>query len=107
MATGIQDARFPALVMIVSGGHTEMILMREHGVYQSIGATLDDAAGEAFDKVARLLNLGFPGGPAIQKAAQEGDASRYPLPCALRLNDDNRFNFSFSGSQDRCAEFDT
>ena len=97
VATGIQDARFPALVMIVSGGHTEMILMREHGVYQSIGATLDDAAGEAFDKVARLLDLGFPGGPAIQKAAQEGDASRYPLPRALRLNDDNRFNFSFSG----------
>lgn len=97
LVNGVQEEKFPILVMIVSGGHTEMILMRDHGKYEQIGATLDDAAGEAFDKVARLLDLGFPGGPAIQKAAEQGNASRFPLPRALRLHDENRFNFSFSG----------
>ncbi|MEZ4557880.1 MAG: hypothetical protein R2854_15805 [Caldilineaceae bacterium] len=59
---GVPDDRFPVLVLIVSGGHTELILMEGHGVYRHLGGTLDDAAGEAFDKVARLLNLGFPVG---------------------------------------------
>ena len=88
---------FPTLVLIVSGGHTELILMTGHGRYRRLGGTLDDAAGEAFDKVARLLRLGFPGGPAIQKAAVKGDAARFPLPRPLLHNDEHRFNFSFSG----------
>ncbi len=89
--------RFPALVLIVSGGHTELILMQGHGDYRPLGGTLDDAAGEAFDKVARLLDLGFPGGPAIQRAAQSGDPTRFPLPRPLMTQDEHRFNFSFSG----------
>lgn len=88
---------FPALVLIVSGGHTELILMTGHGDYRYLGRTLDDAAGEAFDKVARLLGLGFPGGPAIQRAAQNGDPARYPLPLPLMSSGEHRFNFSFSG----------
>ncbi len=85
------------MVLIVSGGHTELILMRGHGAYESLGGTLDDAAGEAFDKVARLLELGFPGGPAIQQAAHGGDPGRFPLPRALRHGAEHRFDFSFSG----------
>jgi N6-L-threonylcarbamoyladenine synthase len=91
------DDRFPALVLIVSGGHTELILMLGHGHYRRIGGTLDDAAGEAFDKVARLLELGFPGGPAIQRAAAQGNATRYALPHPLMTQGEHRFNFSFSG----------
>ena len=89
--------QFPLVVLIVSGGHTELILMTDHGRYERLGGTLDDAAGEAFDKVARLLNIGFPGGPAIQKVAEQGDASRFDLPRPLRYNKNHRFNFSFSG----------
>ena len=88
---------FPALVLIVSGGHTELVLMRGHCGYAHLGGTLDDAAGEAFDKVARLLELGFPGGPAIQRAAELGDATRFPLPRPLTRQKEHRFNFSFSG----------
>lgn len=91
------EGNFPAVILIVSGGHTELILMTGHGHYRQLGATLDDAAGEAFDKVARLLNLGFPGGPAIQRTAQTGNAQRFHLPRPLLQNDDHRFNFSFSG----------
>lgn len=96
-AQGVQDDTFPILLLIVSGGHTELILMQGHGRYQRLGGTLDDAAGEAFDKVARLLNLGFPGGPAIQQTAVGGDAQRFALPRALSHGDAQRFNFSFSG----------
>jgi N6-L-threonylcarbamoyladenine synthase len=88
---------FPVLVLIVSGGHTELILMTAHGQYELLGSTLDDAAGEAFDKVARLLNLGYPGGPAIQAAARQGDPGKYPLPRPLANAEQHRFNFSFSG----------
>jgi N6-L-threonylcarbamoyladenine synthase len=88
---------FPMLVLIVSGGHTELVLMPEHGHYVRLGGTLDDAAGEAFDKVARLLDLGFPGGPAIERAAQDGDPARYPLPRGLRHAASHRYDFSFSG----------
>ena len=88
---------FPVLVLIVSGGHTELILMHEHGRYTRLGATLDDAAGEVFDKVARLLGLGYPGGPALQKAAADGNASAFDLPVALRHDEKHRYNFSFSG----------
>lgn len=90
---------FPQVILIVSGGHTELILMTDHGAYQRLGGTIDDAAGEAFDKVARLLDLGFPGGPAVQRTAQDGagDPTRFDLPRALRGRADHRFNFSFSG----------
>jgi N6-L-threonylcarbamoyladenine synthase len=95
--TAPQGDCFPAVILIVSGGHTELILMTGHTHYQRLGGTLDDAAGEAFDKVARLLQLGFPGGPAIQQAAQGGDATRFFLPRALAHGEEHRFNFSFSG----------
>lgn len=88
---------FPLLVLIVSGGHTEIILMTGHGQYRRLGATLDDAAGEAFDKVARLLGLGYPGGPAIQKAAEGGASAAFSFPRALAAGEAHRFNFSFSG----------
>ena len=75
--------------------------MRDHGNYERLGGTLDDAAGEAFDKVARLLNLGFPGGPAIQRAATTGDATVFDIPRPLigikSKQKEHRFNFSFSG----------
>ncbi|MBK9095220.1 MAG: tRNA (adenosine(37)-N6)-threonylcarbamoyltransferase complex transferase subunit TsaD [Anaerolineae bacterium] len=87
----------PVLVLIVSGGHTELILMHEHGRYTRLGATLDDAAGEVFDKVARLLGLGYPGGPALQRAAEGGRAQAFDLPLALRHDPKHRYNFSFSG----------
>lgn len=89
------EIEFPALNLIVSGGHTELVLMPEHGRYQHLGGTIDDAAGEAFDKVGRLLNLPYPGGPAIQEAAKTGNADAYQFPRAM-LHDDN-FDFSFSG----------
>ncbi len=85
---------FPLVCLIVSGGHTELILMTDHAQYQALGATRDDAAGEAFDKVARLLGLGYPGGPAIQKAAEHGDATKLALPRAWLADS---FDFSFSG----------
>ncbi len=88
---------FPTLVLIVSGGHTEILCMTGHGRYERMGGTLDDAAGEAFDKVARLLELGYPGGPAIEQAAAQGDAQRFALPRALRHDAAHRFDFSFSG----------
>jgi len=93
----VPDDAFPLLVLIVSGGHTELVLMSDHGQYQRLGGTLDDAAGEAFDKVARLVGLGFPGGPAIQRAAQEGDEQRFKLPRPLQNRPDHRYDFSFSG----------
>lgn len=96
-AQGRPTDAFPVLVLIVSGGHTELIEMRGHGRYRRLGGTLDDAAGEAFDKVARLLDLGFPGGPAIQQMAAHGDPAAFDLPRALRHDPDHRFDFSFSG----------
>ncbi|HEY7035811.1 MAG TPA: tRNA (adenosine(37)-N6)-threonylcarbamoyltransferase complex transferase subunit TsaD [Thermomicrobiales bacterium] len=85
---------FPLVCLLVSGGHSELILMTGHGKYRHLGRTLDDAAGEAFDKGARLLGLGYPGGPAIQRAAQGGDPARFDLPRAW-LGDS--YDFSFSG----------
>src|SRR5699024_11048522 len=69
------EFEFPLLALIVSGGHTELVLMREHGSYELIGETLDDAAGEAFDKIARSLELPYPGGPHIDRLAQQGKES--------------------------------
>jgi len=85
---------FPALCLVVSGGHTELVLLRGHGDYQVLGRTLDDAAGEAFDKVARLLGLGYPGGPAIQRASQDGSPTAFEFPRAWL---DSPYDFSFSG----------
>jgi N6-L-threonylcarbamoyladenine synthase len=93
----LSDADFPIVVLVVSGGHTELILMRGHGQYARLGGTLDDAAGEAFDKVARLLGLLYPGGPSIQKAAEDGNPRRFPLPRAFLNDPDHPFDFSFSG----------
>jgi N6-L-threonylcarbamoyladenine synthase len=86
--------RFPVLCLLVSGGHTELILMTGHGQYRHLGRTLDDAAGEAFDKGARLLGLGYPGGPAIQRAAEGGDTTAFALPRALPADSSD---FSYSG----------
>jgi len=86
--------QFPLMILLVSGGHTELNLMTGHLEYQRLGATLDDAAGEAFDKTARLLGLGYPGGPSIQRAAEDGDPKRFPFPRA-RL--EGSWDFSFSG----------
>lgn len=89
-----EEPQFPLLALIVSGGHTELILMQNHHVYERLGATLDDAAGEAFDKVARLLGLSYPGGPAIQKISGEGDPSQITFPRAWL---EGTWDFSFSG----------
>ena len=89
-----QAPQFPLMVLLVSGGHTELDLMTDHLTYKRLGSTLDDAAGEAFDKVARLLGLGYPGGPAIQRAAEEGDPTRFQFPRAWL---EGTWNFSFSG----------
>lgn len=88
------EPQFPLLALIVSGGHTELVLMRTHLDYERLGATLDDAAGEAFDKVARLLGLSYPGGPAIQKTAALGDPSQVAFPRAWL---EGSLDFSFSG----------
>ncbi len=95
--TAMAGDHFPVLVLIVSGGHTELVLMTGHGRYRRLGGTLDDAAGEAFDKVARLLKLGYPGGPAVQEAALAGDPTHFTLPRPLLHNRSHRFDFSFSG----------
>jgi tRNA N6-adenosine threonylcarbamoyltransferase len=88
------EPEFPLVCLIVSGGHSDLVLMTGHGQYQRLGRTRDDAAGEAFDKAARMLGLGFPGGPLIQRAAESGNPSRFPIPRAwLR----GTYDFSFSG----------
>ncbi|HEX2988738.1 MAG TPA: tRNA (adenosine(37)-N6)-threonylcarbamoyltransferase complex transferase subunit TsaD [Chloroflexota bacterium] len=88
------EPAFPLICMVVSGGHTDLYLMTDHGVYRRLGSTRDDAAGEAFDKVARILGVGYPGGPAIQKAAKGGNPNAFPFPRA-KLGDS--YDFSFSG----------
>lgn len=85
---------FPLVVMLVSGGHTMLIEMQGHGQYRLLGQTIDDAAGEAFDKVARFLGLGYPGGPAIDREAEQGDPQAIAFPRAM-LNEG--LDFSFSG----------
>ncbi len=85
---------FPLVCLIVSGGHTDLVLMRGHGDYTVLGRTRDDAAGEAFDKAARILGLGYPGGPAIERAAGSGDAASVQLPRAYLKG---TRDFSFSG----------
>lgn len=92
-AASPSELAFPLLILVVSGGHTELILMHEHRQYERLGATLDDAAGEAFDKVGRLLGLPYPGGPAIERAARRGDPTRFTFPRAW-LEGTNDFSFS-------------
>lgn len=89
------DIKLPAVALVVSGGHTELILMSSIGKYKLIGQTLDDAAGEAFDKVAKMLKLGYPGGPIVQRLAERGNPTAYDLPRPML--DHHNFNFSFSG----------
>ena len=85
---------FPLLALIVSGGHSQLVLFRNHGDYQLIGQTQDDAVGEAFDKVAKIIDLPYPGGPAIAKAAELGDPQAFHLPIAKLVGE---YDFSFSG----------
>lgn len=86
---------FPALALIVSGGHTELVLMKDHGIFERLGETVDDAAGEAFDKVAKMLSLPYPGGPQVEKLAQGGDVTAFVFPRAMMEKD--TLDFSFSG----------
>jgi N6-L-threonylcarbamoyladenine synthase len=88
------EPKFPLIALLVSGGHTELVLMKDHLEYELLGGTADDAAGEAFDKVARLLNLAYPGGPSIQNAAQNGNPRAFNFPKARM---DKPWDFSFSG----------
>ena len=88
------EPRFPIVALIVSGGHTELVFMPDHLHYERLGATLDDAAGEAFDKVARLIGLAYPGGPSIQKASEGGNPRLFAFPRAWL---EDSWSFSFSG----------
>ena len=90
----VKEMQFPLLALVVSGGHTELIYMKEHGYFEVIGETRDDAAGEAYDKVARTLNLPYPGGPHIDRLAQEGKPT-LDLPRAWL--EEGSYDFSFSG----------
>lgn len=108
-----RQPEFPMLALIVSGGHSQLVLFRDHGDYELLGQTEDDAVGEAFDKVAKILGYPYPGGPSVAKAALEGDPQRYKLPksilkcthlgshLGMAHNTDkekcNYYNFSFSG----------
>ena len=89
----VKEMEFPLLAVVVSGGHTELIEMKDHYKFKKLGGTLDDAIGEAYDKVARVLNLEYPGGPKVDKLAHEGKVT-YKLPIPMQ---DDSYNFSFSG----------
>lgn len=94
----LQDIQYPAIALLISGGHTELVLMSKHGAYRILGQTRDDAVGEAFDKVARMLGLSYPGGPEISRLAEKAPANptpRYPLPRPMIKSGD--FDFSFAG----------
>ena len=88
------EPQFPILALIVSGGHTQLMLFRSHGNYELLGQTCDDAVGEAFDKVAKIIGLPYPGGPSIAKAALQGDPLAYKLPKSIMKNP---LDMSFSG----------
>ena len=89
----VHELKFPLLAVVVSGGHTELVEMKDHYKFEKLGGTLDDAIGECYDKVARVINLEYPGGPKLDKLAHEGEAT-YKLPVPLK---DDSYNFSFSG----------
>ncbi|WP_419809331.1 tRNA (adenosine(37)-N6)-threonylcarbamoyltransferase complex transferase subunit TsaD [Sphingomonas sp.] len=88
------DLDFPYLLLLVSGGHCQLLLVEGVGRYRRLATTIDDAAGEAFDKTAKLLGLGFPGGPAVERAAAEGDARAVPLPRPLLRSAEPHFSFA-------------
>lgn len=88
------DLPFPYLLLLVSGGHCQLLLVEDVGRYRRLGGTIDDAVGEAFDKVAKMLGLGYPGGPAVERAAQHGDPGRFPLPRPLLGRPGCDFSFS-------------
>lgn len=88
------EMKFPLMCLVISGGHTDLIYMKEHYSFERIGGTLDDAVGECYDKVARTMNIGYPGGPVIDEMAINGNC-RYNLPIPLHESED--LNFSFSG----------
>ena len=89
------DAPFPHLLLLVSGGHSQILLVKGVGDYERWGTTIDDALGEAFDKTAKLLDLPYPGGPEVEKAARTGDAKRFSLPRSMKGREG--YDFSFSG----------
>ena len=89
----VSEMKFPLIALVVSGGHTELIYMKDHYEFKRIGGTLDDAVGECYDKVARVINIPYPGGPLVDKLSYDGKDT-YPLPLPL---DDDSYNFSFSG----------
>ena len=91
----IRNPKFPAIALLVSGGHTDLLLMEDYGKFKWLGGTRDDAAGEAFDKIGRLLNLPYPAGPAIEKLSERGIAGRFTFPRPMIGSKD--FDFSFSG----------
>ncbi len=92
-----KEIKYPFLALVVSGGHTELILVKDFEDYVYLGGTLDDAVGEVYDKVARALELGFPGGPVIDKLAREGkETIKFPRPL-INEKGENKYNFSFSG----------
>jgi len=97
---GISQPKFPALGLLVSGGHTELVLMKGYGDYELVGQTLDDAVGECFDKVAKLLGLGYPGGAIISQTAISGDSDVFKLPVPMVGSKD--LNFSYSGLKTAC-----
>jgi N6-L-threonylcarbamoyladenine synthase len=94
LTEGAEEIEFPVISLVVSGGHTELYLMTDHLTYEHLGGTIDDAAGEAFDKVGRLLGLPYPGGPAIDRIARQGNPRAFDFPRAMP---DDAYNFSFSG----------
>ena len=96
------EINFPYLLLLVSGGHTEFTIIKKFKKYKRIGTTIDDALGEAFDKTARLLNLGYPGGPEIEKCAKEGNSNKFDFPKPI-INENN-CDFSFSGLKSSIAQ---
>ena len=96
------DIPFPFLLLLVSGGHCQLLAVKGVGDYERLGTTIDDAAGEAFDKIAKVLGLGYPGGPALEACARTGDAARFTLPRALLGRKD--CDFSFSGLKTAAAK---
>jgi N6-L-threonylcarbamoyladenine synthase len=97
---GPKNDIFPLIGLLVSGGHTQLVLVKEIGDYELLGETLDDAAGEAFDKVAKMLDLGYPGGPVISEFAKKGTTGRFDLPVPMKNSKD--LNFSYSGLKTAC-----
>ncbi len=95
------EAAYPFLLLLVSGGHCQLLSVEGVGQYRRLGSTIDDAAGEAFDKIAKSMGLGYPGGPALERLAERGDATRFPLPRALLGRKD--CDFSFSGLKTAAA----